>query len=76
MLRMQQNIVLNYSKVIRFKFFSDRMVRTAKVIHNGDRVYGSRRNEQLPFKVLFISKKKIRQLSQENKFISCQSEPS
>ena len=38
------------------------MVRTAKRIQNGVRVYGSRRNEQLPFKVLFISKKKRRQL--------------
>ena len=34
------------------------MVRMQKAFHNGVRVYGSRRNEQLPFKVLFISKKK------------------
>ena len=31
---------------------------------------GSRRNKQLPFKVLFISKKKRRQLLQENKLLS------
>ena len=42
----------SYMYVLLFKFISNRTVCTAK------RVCGSRRNEQLPFKVLFISKKK------------------
>ena len=46
------------------------MVCTAKRIHNRVRVYGNRRNEQLPFEVLFIRKKTRRQLLQENSLLS------